>query len=90
MLDCLGLGTVGVGGNQKESSVHYSCSGQHSGEEDLVARAVAEGDVALQDQGGLAAFVVAVRVVLLVRGEGLETIGGRAGRALEYFGIGVA
>lgn len=90
MLDGLRLGALDVGRDEEEGCVHDCCPGEHGGEEDLVAWTVAEGDMSLQDQGGLAALVIALGVVLLVTGVGLEAIRCGTGGALEDLGVGVA
>jgi hypothetical protein len=89
MLDCLGLGAVYVCRNEEKGSVHDGCAGEHGREEDLVARAIAEGDVALEDKSGFAVLVVALGVVFFVGGVGLVAIGGGTGRAFEDLGVGV-
>lgn len=68
VLDGLRLWALGVGGDEEEGCVHHCCSGEHGGEEDLVPRAVAEGDMSLQDESGLATFVIALGIVLLITG----------------------
>lgn len=55
-----------------------------------MAWAIAEGDVPLQDKSGLTALVIALRVVLLITGVGLEAIWSRTGGTLENLCIGVS
>lgn len=47
MLRSLGLRARLVGGNEEESGVHDGGSVQHGGHENIVTRAVDEGDVAV-------------------------------------------
>ena len=90
MFDGLGLGAVRIGGDEEDGRVHNCGSCEHCWEEDFVAGAVAEGDVALEGQAGFAVFVVAFGVVFFVGGVGFEAIWGWAGRAFEDLGVCVA
>jgi len=89
VLDRLRLRTVHVRRNQQQGRVHHRRTSKHSREKDLVAGAVAEGDVALQHQRGLTALVVALRIVLLVTRKRLEAVGSSTLRAFENLGIGI-
>lgn len=90
VLDCLGLRAIGVGCDQQQGSIHHSCSCKHGRKEDLVAWAVAEGNVALQFQSRAASFVVADWVVFFVGREGFEAVGGGADWAFIDLGVGIS
>lgn len=90
MLDGLGLRTFDVGGDKQQRCVHDCGAGEHSGQEDLMSWAIAEGYMALEEQSGLASLVVALGIVFLIAGIGLVAIGGGASGTPEHFGIGIS